>query len=218
MKALHIIPSAFDYFDDIRVEAFDLVEKLNKLGCEADAITLQYGSSPSSRKIKKEIHRAAPSRIFSGIVKADDLIKEFNSYDIVHVHCPFFGAAESIERWKSDVGSRTPLVLTYYREVKVTDLFALVIKWYNSYHLPKLFKLAEAIVCPSIGEFRKSRMRRYLKDESKLFELDGSTNFSDGDLTPTLDEVKLSGAEAWAEKQMMLYRKLLGVFNPSSLA
>lgn len=209
MKVLHIIPSAFDYFDDIRVEAFDLVEKLNKVGCEADAITLQYGSSPSSRRIKKEIHRAAPSRIFSGMVKADGLIEEFNSYDLVHVHCPFFGAAGSIERWKGDVGFRTPLVLTYYREVKVTDLFALVIKWYNNYHLPKLFKLAEAIVCPSISEFQKSAASRYLQEGDKLHELDNSTDFLGTDLTLTLDKVKLSQAETAAVKQKMLYQKLL---------
>ena len=59
MRVIHIIPSAFEYFDDIRSQAFRLLDGLNKLGVETEAFTLQYGSTNKAQKAS--IKEAAPS-------------------------------------------------------------------------------------------------------------------------------------------------------------
>ncbi len=173
MRVFHIIPSAFDYFDDIRGAAFSLVDGINELGLEAEPITLQYG--PPSREARASVQEATPSLKleYAKEEKFAAVEDEFQEYDIVHLHCPFFAAAPRLIKWKkSNMGH--PLVVTYYRDVPFTDLFSLLIRWYNNYYLPKLFFLADAVTCFSWEDFKKSLGRKYLADKAKLTALGGS--------------------------------------------
>ena len=145
MRVIHIIPSAFEYFDDIRSQAFSLLEELHKLGVENEAVTLQYGQH--NRATKKSIQAAAPEAAhnYLGDFDINSVIKSFADFDVVHLHCPFFGAAGKILRWKK-LNPDIPLVVTYYRAVRILDLMSLFIRFYNAYYLPKIFKLADAVV------------------------------------------------------------------------
>ena len=143
MRVIHVIPSAFDYFDDIRSQAFKLLDGLHKLGVETEAFTLQYGATNKAEKAS--IKSASPSvHNYLGNFDIDSAIDNFADFDIVHLHCPFFGAAGKILRWKK-LNPGIPLVVTYYRDVRVQDLMSLFIKLYNVYYLPKIFKLADAV-------------------------------------------------------------------------
>ncbi len=143
MRVIHIIPSAFEYFDDIRSQAFKLLDGLHKLGVENEAFTLQYGS-PSQAE-KTSVREASPSvHDMVGTFDISSAIKDFADFDIVHLHCPFFGAAGKILRWKK-LNSSIPLVITYYRDVRIVDLMSLFISFYNKYYLPKLFRLSDAV-------------------------------------------------------------------------
>ena len=143
MPVIHIIPSAFEYFDDIRSQAFKLLDGLHKLGVETEAFTLQYGSTNKAEKAS--IKSASPSvHNYLGNFDIDSAIANFSDFDIVHLHCPFFGAAGKILNWKK-LNPGIPLVITYYREVRVQDLMSLFIRLYNAYYLPKFFKLADAV-------------------------------------------------------------------------
>jgi hypothetical protein len=142
MRVIHVIPSAFEYFDDIRSQAFKLLDNLHKLGVENEAFTLQYGTPNKAQK--SSIEKVSPSiHNFIGDFDINSAIVNFSDFDVVHLHCPFFGAAGKILHWKK-LHPDTPLVVTYYRDVKVTDLMSLFIKLYNAYYLPKIFKLADA--------------------------------------------------------------------------
>ena len=143
MKVIHIIPSAFNYFDDIRSLVFSLLEGLHKLGVESEAFTLQYGSTDKAQKAS--IKEASPSvHNYIGNFNINSAIDNFSNFDIVHLHCPFFGAAGKILRWKK-LNPEIPLVVTYYREVRIEDLMSLFIRFYNAYYLPKFYKLADAV-------------------------------------------------------------------------
>ncbi|TSC84751.1 MAG: Uncharacterized protein G01um101413_135 [Parcubacteria group bacterium Gr01-1014_13] len=143
MRVIHVIPSAFEYFDDIRSRAFKLLDGLHKLGVETEAFTLQYGTPNKAEK--SSIKQASPSiHNFIGSFDINSAIENFSDFDIVHLHCPFFGAAGKILRWKK-LHPDTPLVLTYYRDVRIVDLMSFFIKLYNGYYLPKFFKLADAV-------------------------------------------------------------------------
>lgn len=144
MRVIHIIPSAFEYFDDIRSRAFKLLDGLNKLGVEAEAFTLQYGQP--NRAVKASVKEVSPSvHDYVGNFDIDSAIENFSDFDIVHLHCPFFGAAGKILRWKK-LNPDIPLVVTYYREVRLEDLMSLFIKFYNAYYLPKILKLTDAVL------------------------------------------------------------------------
>jgi len=161
MKVIHIIPSAFDYFDDIRSEAFKLLEELHKGGVESEAFTLQYGST--GKALKASIKKVSPSvHDYIGNFDMDNAIASFSDFDIVHLHCPFFGAAGKILRWKK-LNSNIPLVITYYRAVRVLDLMSLFIRFYNAYYLPKFFKLAD-----SASQFNPEESQQSIADRTLL--------------------------------------------------
>ena len=143
MKVIHIIPSAFEYFGDIRSQAFKLLDGLHKLGVETEAFTLQYGSTNKAEKAS--IKEASPSvHNYLGNFDINSAIANFSDFDIVHLHCPFFGAAGKILRWKK-LNPGIPLVITYYCQVRIEDLMSLFIRFYNAYYLPKFYKLANAV-------------------------------------------------------------------------
>ena len=160
MRVIHIIPSAFDYFDDIRSQAFRLLEELHKLGVESEAFTLQYGSTGKS--LKAVVKKVSPSvHDYVGNFDMDSAIASFSDFDIVHLHCPFFGAAGKILRWKK-LNPGIPLVITYYRKVRILDLMSLIISFYSAYYLPKIFKLANGISQFNTEESQQSIAARTL--------------------------------------------------------
>lgn len=143
MRVIHIIPFAFEYFNDIRSLAFKLLDGLHKLGVETEGFTLQYGSP---NKAEKASIKEASSSVhnYLGNLDINSAIDNFSDFDIVHLHCPFFGAAGKILNWKKR-NHGIPLVVTYYRKVRIDDLMSLFIRFYNAYYLPKIFKLADAV-------------------------------------------------------------------------
>lgn len=170
MKVLHIIPAAFDYFDDIRQAAFALINKLSDYDVEAEAFTLQYGAV--TRAEKRAIVSKAPGQRFLGSASIAELIGALSQYDLIHIHCPFLGAAGKIIAWKKE-HPKIPLVVTFHRPVKTPDFFSLGIVWYNRYYLPKLFAIADVIAAPSRQLFQKSFGRAFVTN-GKFYEVNES--------------------------------------------
>lgn len=206
MKVIHIIPSAFDYFNDIRSSAFSLVEAINVLGIQADAITVQYGSS-IKKDVAAEIKAAAPTRPEGKLVLFEGVLSDLDNYDVVHLHCPMLGELNHILRWKrAHLG--TPLVITYHRSVTVSDLFSWVAVWYNAYYLPKIFRLADVVTYPVDNK----SLRRYEKKvpaSSPQLVVDTSDSFAGNDLTDYADKVQLNPLERQAWKYATIYNQLI---------
>jgi hypothetical protein len=182
MRVIHIIPSAFEYFDDIRSEVFKLIEGLYKMGVETEAFTLQYGGPTKS--IKDQVKSDSPSvHTYINSTGAAGLIESLADFDIVHLHCPLLGAARQILHWKK-TNPKVLLVITYHRDVVWTDSFSLFIKLYNRYYLPKLFATADILVCQNLEELGTFTGSRYIDKNKNL---------------AVLDEIKLEGD--WVDPQ-----------------
>lgn len=170
MRVIHIIPSAFEYFDDIRSDVFKLIEGLYKMGIETEAFTLQYGGP--TKTIKDQIKEDSPSvHNYISSTGATGLVDGLADFDIVHLHCPLLGASRQILNWKKN-NPEIPLVITYHRDVVWTDSFSLFIKLYNHYYLPKLFKMADIVVCQNLEELASFRGSRYIGKDKELVVID----------------------------------------------
>lgn len=200
MRVIHIIPSAFNYFDDIRSAAFSIVDELSEIGVEGEIITLQYGAP--RREEKEELKAAAPSRRYVGAVDFNALLRDLSGFDAVHLHCPFLGAADKILEWRRRE-PKTALVVSYYRDVIFNDLISLYVRWYNSHYLPLLFSASDAVVCFSADSFRKSRGRKFLRESDKLFDLNFALDETGG------GAVKLTDKKGVAQGLAVLYNNLL---------
>lgn len=150
MKILHIIPSAFDYFTDIKKAAFKIVEKLSQTEIEIEVITLQYDQPSKKARAEisgdeeKQISGVAPSYDYSGQISLKKSLDSLPDFDLIHLHVPFLGGARSIiQDLKKE--NMPPLLISYYRPILLVDFFSLLIKWYNQYYLSRLFSLAKIV-------------------------------------------------------------------------
>jgi len=211
MRVFHIIPSAFEYFKDIKEEAFALVEEIEKIEkagskVESSISTLQY-SGPTKAEIKT-LRTIVPEKEYYGEYAPADLIEQFSDYDIIHLHAPFLGGGGLVKKWKEACPDQ-PFVITYYRDVVITDLFAYAVKWYNGYYLPKLFSLADVVTCFSLDNFHKSRGVKYMHDSNNVISLFGENVPGWTPLTGAPDKVKLEQRKIAADFLFQIYNLLL---------
>lgn len=205
MRVVHIIPTAFTYFDDISQAAFSLVENLSYFNVEAEAFTLHYGTVTRIEVAK--VRMVAPSRQFKELSPLDTLFDSLGQYDVVHLHCPFLGAAKKILTWKK-AHPQVPFLATFYHSLVTPDFFSLGIKWYTLYYLPKIFAAADLVACPDLALFQSSYGRHFLQENGKLVLVDGTSVFLNKDLTLPHNEVQLSMEEIVALKYSLVYNKL----------
>ncbi len=201
MRVLHIIPAAFEYFDDIRSESFRLVDGLYKMGVETEAFTLQYGGP--TKKLKAEIKENSSSvHTHISSTGAAGLVESFDEFDIIHLHCPFLGAARHILDWKK-LHAQTPLIVTYHRDVEWVDTFSLLIKLYNHYYLPRIFRAADVLICNNFDELASLRGSRYIEANKHVTALDSITLEKD-EVSPNWTVM-----EAIAAKTALVYNTLI---------
>ncbi|MFA6424355.1 MAG: hypothetical protein WCV83_03550 [Candidatus Magasanikbacteria bacterium] len=143
MKVLHVIPNAFDYFEDIHSESFKILEAEADFGVEASAITIEYGAV--TRKQVFEVKKTAPSRRYAGQEPFEKNIADWDFFDIINLHCPFFGEAGKMLKWIKNYPDKK-FIITYHHDFQCPDFFSYFIKFYNYYYLPKLFKAAQFVV------------------------------------------------------------------------
>lgn len=139
MKVVHLVPAAWDYFDDIRDAVFGLIGKEIKLGLASEAITLQYNQTTPRQA--KEISSRLPGLSYRGGMSGKGLAVALDEFDLVHLHCPFLGAAKDIIAWKKSRPDK-PLLVSVHRPVRIVDFFSLIIAAYNTFYQPKIFSLA----------------------------------------------------------------------------
>lgn len=202
MKITHIIPSAFEYFDDIRDRAFSWVEALGDLGVDVEVFTLQYGGKPPA-EVRQEVAAVAPSRTYEKTVPVQTMTKIITTGltpkepEIIHLHTPFLGGAGQILDFiKSRPNAH--LVVTHHRPVKFEDLISVYIYFYNHYYLPKFFTLADAIL---LIEPKAPVREQTVKFGGKVYML-GLDKNSNPDYPHPIS------AETVAESLIMMYNKL----------
>ncbi len=210
LKVLHIIPSVFNYFDDIRTAAFGLVDTLQTAGVEADVFTLQYGSAAAAPSVQEEVKEATPKagRTYKGQLNIKTAVESFADYDIVHLHAPFFGAAGKLLAWKQ-AHPEIPLVVTCHRRMVTPDFLSLFLKLYSLYYLPKIFMIGDLITVPSIAKFQAYFGASFKKYKDKIMEIDDSSSFLGQDVSTSPDGTKLKPDERLALKYIMVYNEIV---------
>ncbi|MBI2444128.1 MAG: glycosyltransferase [Candidatus Magasanikbacteria bacterium] len=206
MKVLHLIPAAFDYFADIEAGAFRLVEELSKLGVGAEAFTVQFAKPP--REVTREkAPPGLPPPHYRGAVTVSEVETRLAEFDLLHVHTPLFGAAGRVLRWQQQ-HPQLPLVVTWHRALPTPDAFALLIKIYNLYYLPKLFAAAAVIACPSRQVFGNYFWQRAGRYQNKIQEINETPPFGVGE-PEAESELPLAGPERLAYRYFLVYTDLV---------
>ncbi len=201
MRVIHIIPSAFEYFTDIRSQAFQLIEGLYAMGVDTEAFTVQYGYP--DKGMKAEVQKDSPSvHTYMGSTGQQGLIDHLSNFDIVHLHAPFLGAAKQIIEWKKAHPDKS-LIITVHRDVPWTDFFSLFVKLYNHFYLPKLFARADLIIADNLKKLQSFRASAYIGADNHVAILD------EIELDKLKKKHELNESELVAAKTVLLYNSLV---------
>ena len=89
------------------------------------------------------------------------------SYDLIHLHYPFFGGAEII--YALDKLKDTKLVVTYHMDVVGSGLASRFFKWHTANILPRILDRADKIIVTSWDYAKHSSIKDRLEAEPEKF-------------------------------------------------
>jgi hypothetical protein len=206
MKILHIIPAGFNYFDDIKKNAMELAEKQKERGFTVEAFTIQYHGFTA--KQSANTFKNTPLMIYSGVFKEQDVMSQLSGYDIVHFHAPFFGIIGKICRMLKHERQNYKIVISYWRNPIISDIFSIFIFIYNRYYIPILSSLSDAQIFLPIGSC--ARISKWLKNTDNIIDFFDSPNNADNiPLTPAENSLKLDIVNMRVEACINIYNKLI---------
>jgi len=110
------------------------------------------------------------------------LVKYLKSYNIIHLHYPFFGGAEVIyfwfrfkkiySRYKKKRCLLPRLIITYHMDVVGNGPLGLFFRWHTKYLMPKIIKEADKIIVSSFDYARESNIKKLFIDyQDKFLEI-----------------------------------------------
>lgn len=95
------------------------------------------------------------------------LFYKLPSYDLIHLHYPFFGGSEVI--YFLDKVKDLKLVVTYHMDVFGQGLLAKFFEWHKNYVMPRILDRADKIIVSSWDYAKNSALKERLEDEPEKF-------------------------------------------------
>jgi len=211
MKILHIIPSAFSYFDDIKEKAMSLAGKQKELGFSVEAFTVQYNGLTPKQMAESSLQ--APLLHFSGVYSADELISQLADFDIIHFHAPFLGIVGKICSLLKNMAYKSKIVVSYWRKPIINDLFSVYIFLYNCFYIPRLSVLSDAQLLMETGGAKLFSIEKWIKNSENIIDFNNDNNIQVINnyipLTPDGNRIKLDIRNKEAVVCLSVYNKLI---------
>lgn len=173
MKIAHIVCSYPPYHSGMGNVVLQTVDELAKRGHDVQVITPLYQDPlPTEEEeyeepwMKEQIdyaRRLTPSIKYGNAARISEVRRELETFDLVHLHYPFFGTANLVRQWKNR-NPFTPLVITYHMDTRGPGWKGLIFKVYNKFWMPKILKSADLLIGSS-DEYIESSDAYRLKQE-----------------------------------------------------
>lgn len=144
MRIAHIVCTYPPYFGGMGNSAFHMAEELTRLGHEVTVYTPMTDIVPDEDTLAT-VERVAPSMQYGNGGFFPTITHTLETYDVVHLHYPFFGVAGKIKRWKKKF-PHIPLVTSYHMDPRGGGLLGLYMQWYAKWYMPTMLQASDAII------------------------------------------------------------------------
>ncbi|NUM25140.1 MAG: glycosyltransferase family 4 protein [Candidatus Buchananbacteria bacterium] len=172
MKIAIVTPTFPPYAGGIgNVAAFN-ARQLVSHGHQVTVFTPQY-KMVAEEATDLEVRRIKPLIKYGNAAFVPALGWMLKGYDLVHIHYPFFGGAETVwlyqRRFKKQ---KTKIVLHYHMDVVGEGIFKLIFKIHRAIFLPKIIKMSDRVIVTSIDYAKNSNIAGMLaKTPAKFIEV-----------------------------------------------
>ncbi|MAF13870.1 MAG: hypothetical protein CMI53_03185 [Parcubacteria group bacterium] len=208
MKIAIITPTLPPYAGGIGNVAASNALELAKLGHDVTIFTPQYNKAKDFKEELTElkIKRIKPLLKYGNAAFVPALHWMLKDFNIIHLHYPFFGGAETIWFYKRKFKKRgAKIVLHYHMDVVGEGLFKLIFKIHKILLLPRIVKMVDKVIFTSMDYGKNSDLAKLAaKEPNKFIEVPNgvdTSNFQPQDKSQTL----MSKHEIKPEDKVVLF-------------
>lgn len=162
MKIAHIVCSYPPYYGGMGNVVFETASRLTQLGHEVVVYTPQL--EEPTEEVIEYARRLKPSIHYGNAARLPTIERELDTFDIVHLHYPFFGTANLVRRWKLRHPEK-PFVITYHMDTRGPGWKGLVFKLYAGYWMPKILGVADRLIVSSFDFLEHSQAASLYREQ-----------------------------------------------------
>lgn len=145
MQIAHVVPTYPPYRGGVGRLAEEYATRLRARGHDAHVFTPLYQHTPDDPPF---VHRlSAPLRVGNAAF-TPSLIACLRTFDLVHLHYPFFGGAEPV-LVRSRLQGKQPLVLSYHMDAVAGGVRGAIFRWHARVVLPHIVRRANRVLVSS---------------------------------------------------------------------
>lgn len=173
MKIAQVVCSFPPYMGGIGNVAYYYSEELAALGHEVVVFTPEYKNYKFEElSVKFKVKALTPFVYHGKSAMLTQVLWQLKSFDIVHLHYPFFGTAELIWFLKKLKRQKVKLVLSYHMDVVGKGVLGAYFNFHTRFIMPAIVKSAEKIVASSFDYIKTSKIKNiFEKFPDKFIEL-----------------------------------------------
>ena len=178
MRIAHVVSTYPPYYSGMGNVAFELASRLSMRGHTVEVFTPEYkrtGWGNEERDVfqkREDFARRLRAPIHYGnAAYLPELRRELDSFDIVHLHYPFFGTASLVSKWKKRNPEKA-LFLTYHMDTRGAGIKGLIFKLYAKWSMPGILASSDRLIASSFDYIEASDARdMYSQMKEKWVEL-----------------------------------------------
>lgn len=172
MKIAQIVCIFPPYRGGIGNSVYNISDTLSSLGHEVTVLTPDYNHADEEDRKSDQlvgpenkfiIRRLRPIFKIGNGAFIPQLFFKLNSFDIIHLHYPFYGAVKAVLLKKLLAGKKMKLVLHYHMDSRARGLKGFIFYLYRILFLPILARSAKIITCASLDYIKHSDLRKYYR-------------------------------------------------------
>ncbi len=159
MRIAHIVCTYPPYYGGMGNAVFQIASHLVAQGHEVEVFTpgvYESRADPSIEKTKDYARRLPTPFRYGNAAYIGALIRKLDTFDIVHLHYPFFGTVNMVRRWRMRQRDRR-LVVTYHMDTRAPGWKGALFSLYAKYLLPKILDTADCLIVSSFDFLRSSQ-------------------------------------------------------------
>ncbi|MEA3463646.1 MAG: glycosyltransferase family 4 protein [Patescibacteria group bacterium] len=171
MKIAQVVCSFPPYKSGIGNSVYQFAKVMAKSEYDVTVFAPDYSDVLQQEEIKDgfKIIRLKSILKYGNAAFLPQLLWRLRKFDIIHLHYPFYGAAEIIALSKLLFGKKMKLVIHYHMDSAAKGIKGLVFKIYRLFVLPILLRQAKIITCASLDYVKHSDIAGYYKNYKEKF-------------------------------------------------
>lgn len=168
LKIAHVTPSFPPYPGGIGNVAYNIADGMSSDGYQITVFTPKYNKETIYPKNKFNLVRVKPLIKYGNAALIPSLIRRLAGFDIIHLHYPFFGGAESIyllKKFKKNI----KLVIHYHMDVIGKNIKKYLFQFHTKHFLGRIIKVADLVIVSSFDYALNSNIGEYVKLYNEKF-------------------------------------------------